>query len=153
MDDGYYGKNSEPPVLKSHPNKKSNQEPFELINSQGHRKSTIVYSSILEDAACRPREERVLCLQSGRDHPIHRDNVLYGVYVTEYIELYNACVQHNCREGSDVFRDKLVKAGVNLNKMVHITMVLINDCRLYADNSAWLYVLIERELDINCPRL
>ena len=54
---------------------------------------------------------------------------------------------HNLNASSTVFWDYLIAATVNINRMVDIEMILINDGGLYADSLAWLYALIERELD------
>ena len=76
-----------------------------------------MYSSLLEDSACRPREEQVLCLQCKRVHAVHKNDALHGKFVTEDKELYNAFVPHNEKDGNHVFRDKLIAAGVKLNNI------------------------------------
>ena len=96
-----------------------NTKPTEIINSDGHQDSTIICSSVFEDSACRPREEKLLCHQCGDTHTVHRNNFLTGVFVTEDPEVYHAHVPHNEREGVNVFRDKLIASGI-MTKAVYV---------------------------------
>ena len=88
-----------------------------------------------------------LCVQCGRLHRLHGYDALYGVMVTEDPEMYHACVAHNRRSRCNMFRKKLIKAGVIMHKFVPIKTILVNDGGVFADNYTWLQILIERVLD------
>ena len=75
-------------------------------------------------------------MQCGRYHRLHSPDALYGVIVTEDTELFHACVSHKHRNGCNLFREKLTKAGVQMHKFVHIEKVLINDGGVNADTTA-----------------
>ena len=84
-------------------------------------------SSVFEDSACTPKEEKLLCYQCGVIHTVHRSDFLTGVFVTADPEMFHACVPQNDRDGIHIFRDKLINSGVTLCKFVHIEMILISD--------------------------
>ena len=101
----------------------------------------IICSSVFEDSCCRPKEEKLHCLQCGHTHTVHRNDYLTAVFVTKDPEVYHAHASHDERDGPNVFRDKLIAAGVPLHKYVHFEMVLITNGDVFADNSGWLNII------------
>ena len=75
------------------------------------------------------------------------DDPLHAVFLTADIELYNAFVPHDGRDGNLVFHDKLLADGVKLKKFVRIEPMLISDGGVFVDNTGWIDVLYDRELD------
>ena len=61
--------------------------------------------------------------------------------------MYNAFVPHDGRDGNLVFHDKLLADGVKLKKFVRIEPMLINNGGVFVDNTGWIDVLYDRELD------
>ena len=51
--------NTDPPTLNSVTSSDSSSRPKYLYNPQGTQEKTMVYSKILEDAACRQKEYKV----------------------------------------------------------------------------------------------
>ena len=72
---------------------------------------------------------------------------LTAVLVTEDPEFYHAHKSHNERDGRDVFRNKVLNPGIQYHKFVHFEIILIKNGGVYADNSGWLNILCDRELD------
>ena len=83
--------------LESHSGMSSGKHPSkELINSKGKEERTLVFSPTLEDAACRPREEKPQCYQCGKFHHVHLNDWLNGMLVTEDPEIYKRYCFFTC---------------------------------------------------------
>ena len=132
-------------TISSHPSlvsgKQSNKE---LIDPQGTSETTVVFSGLLDDAVCRPREEIYMYFQCGRDHYFHTKERLMGIFVTEHPELYLACVALGSNPDPTTLQDIMIKAKINMNNYIRIEMVLINHGGLYARHTAWIECILNQ---------
>ena len=66
--------------------KKSDSKCTRLYNPQGSQTTIMVYSKLLEDGAVRPNEYKVWCEQCYSHHPVHNQDGMLIIFVTEYLE-------------------------------------------------------------------
>ena len=139
---------SELPYIHSAIQKKSDSRCSRLYNPKGSQDSTMVYSKTLEDAAVRPSEFSVWCEQCTNHHPVHNQDDMLIIFVTEDRELAKGTKSHLGGQRDKTFRDHLAKRGISQSQTVHIEFVDVRDGGAYADNVTWLTALIAREC--NC---
>ena len=78
---------SKPPIIHSVTSSNTGSRINYLVSPQGTPASTTVYGKVFEGAACRPREQSVLCVQCLAHHPVHTQETCIILYVTEDQEL------------------------------------------------------------------
>ena len=110
----------------------------------------MVYSKTLEDAAVRPSEFSVWCEQCTNHHPVHNQDDMLIIFVTEDRELAKGTKSHLGGQRDKTFRDHLAKRGISQSQTVHIEFVDVRDGGAYADNVTWLTALIARECNCLC---
>ena len=80
----------------------------------------MVYGKIFEDAACRPREQSVLCGQCMAHHPVHTQEPCIIFFVTEDQELANGYKSYKGGQRDSTFHDQLEAEGIShsqINKL------------------------------------
>ena len=85
---------SELPYIHSATQKKSDSRCSRLYNPKGSQDSTMVYSKMLEDAAVRPSEYSVWCEQCTNHHPVHNQDDMLIIFVSEDRELAKGTKSH-----------------------------------------------------------
>ena len=128
----------------------SNSRCSRLYNPKGSQSSTMVYSKMLEDAAVRPNEYSVWCEQCTNHHPVHNQDDMLIIFVTEDRELSKGTKSHMGGLRDTTFRDRLAKGGISHSQVIHIKFVDVRDGRAFADNLTWLTALIARECNCQC---
>ena len=142
---GTFVQNSEPPIIHSVTSSHSGSKIKHLVNPQGSPSSTMVYSKIFEDTACRPREQSVMCGQCLAHHPLHTQEPCIILYVTEDRELAAGHKSHTGGPHDSSFQDRLEAEGIAHNQIIHIEYIDVRDGGAFADNLTWLSVLLARE--------
>ena len=112
--------NIEPPIVTS---SHSSSKIKHLVNPQGSKSSKMVYGMVFEDAACRPREQSVLCGQCLAHHPVHTQESCIILYVTEDQELAAGHKSHTGGPRDSSFRDRLEAEGISHNQKIHIEFI------------------------------
>ena len=98
-----------------------------LYNPQGSAKTTMVYSKLLKDGAVRPNEYKVWCEKSNDHHPVHNQDDMKIIFVTEDPELAKGSKSHSGEPQDATFKDRLLKAGIPASQTVHIEFVDVHD--------------------------
>ena len=137
--------NTDPPTCHSVLSTNNSTELRFLVNPKGSQKQTIVCSRFLEDAACRPNDQRVLCGQCLATHPLHTQEPCIIFFVTEDQELASGHKSHRGGPHDSSFRDQLEAEGIKAHQIIHIEFILVNDGGAFANNAAWLAALLARE--------
>ena len=134
--------NTDPPTLHSTTSSNSGSRAKYLVNPKGSLDNTMVYGKIFEDAACRPREQSVLCGQCLAHHPVHTQEPCNIFLVTEDQELAHDYKSHQGGLRDSSFRDRLEAEGISHSQIIHIEFIDVRDGGAFADNLTWLSVLI-----------
>ena len=108
----------------------------------------MVYGKIFEDTAVRPNEYSVWCKQCTSHYPVHNQDDMLIISVTEDRELAKGTKSHMGGLRDTTFRDRLAKGGISHSQVIHIKFVDVRDGGAFADNLTWLTCLIAREC--NC---
>ena len=121
-----------------------------LYNPQGSPKTTMVYSKLLEDGAVRPNEYKVRCEQCNDHHPVHNQDDMKIIFVTEDPELAKGTKSHSGEPRDICFKDRLLKGGIAACQTVHIEFVDVRDGGAFANNMTWIAAMISRECNCQC---
>ena len=127
--------NTDPPTCHSVTSSNSGSKLKFLVNPKGSQDQTMVYSRILEDAACRPKEQRVLCGQCLGTHPFHTQDPCIIFFITEDQEVASGHNSHTGGPNDPSFRDHLEAAGIKSHQIIHIEFILVTDGGAFAANT------------------
>ena len=115
--------NTDPPTCHSVLSTNNSTELRFLVNPD----KTMVCCRILEDALCRPNDQRVLCGQCLGTHSLHTQEPCIIFFVTEDQELASGHKSHRGGPHDSSFRDQLEAAGIKAHQIIHIEFILVND--------------------------
>ena len=112
--------NTDPPTCHSVFSTNSSTELRFLVNPKGSQDQTMVCSRILEDAACRPKEQRVLCGQCLGTHSLLTQEPCIIFFVKEDQELVSGHKSLRGGPHDSSFRDRLEAVGIKPHQIIHI---------------------------------